>query len=79
MPLAQSICGLDLLPAEAAASVRQFLKVYVEQRINFFNSNGQPRQEVGPDPAKVQDKLWSSVVGAAGARQILYWHWLCPS
>jgi hypothetical protein len=68
MPLARSICGLDLLPAEAAASVRQFLKVYVEQRINFFNSNGQPRQEVGPDPAKVQDKLWSSVVGAAGAQ-----------
>ena len=25
----------DLLPAEAAASVRQFLKVYVDQRVNF--------------------------------------------
>jgi hypothetical protein len=58
----------DALPAEAAASVRQFLKVHVEQRINFYNSNGQPRQEVGPDPAKVQDALWSSVLGAAGAQ-----------
>ena len=51
----------DLLPAEVAASVRQRLKVYVEQRINFFNSKGQPRQEVGPDPAKVQDELWSLI------------------
>src|SRR5690348_16579628 len=58
----------NLLPAEAAASVRQFLKVYVEQRINFYNSNGQTRQEVGSDPAKVQDELWSSVVAAAGAQ-----------
>src|SRR5262249_47617192 len=32
----------DLLPADTGASVRQFLKLYVQQRVNFFNSNGQP-------------------------------------
>jgi hypothetical protein len=58
----------DLLPADTAASVRQFLKLYVQQRVNFFNSNGQPRQEAGSDPAKLRDELWSSVVGAAGAQ-----------
>jgi hypothetical protein len=58
----------DLLPADTAASVRLFLKLYVQQRVNFFNSNGQPHQEVAPDPAKLHDELWSSVVGAAGAQ-----------
>ncbi len=58
----------DLLPTEAAASVRQFLKSYIEQRVDFYNSNGQPRQFAGVSPARVQDELWSSVVGAAGAQ-----------
>jgi hypothetical protein len=58
----------DLLPANAAASVREFLKAYVEQRVNFYNSNGQARQDASVDPAKMQEEIWSSVVGAAGAQ-----------
>ena len=58
----------DLLPAEAAASVRQFLKVYVDQRVNFYNSNGRPSPEAVSDSVKLQDELWSSVVRAAGAQ-----------
>lgn len=58
----------DLLSAGTAAGVRQLLKEYVEQRISFYNSNGQPRQERGSNPAKVQDELWSSVVGTARAQ-----------
>ena len=58
----------DLLPADAAASVREFLKAYVEQRVNFYNSNGQVRQDASGNPAKMQEEIWSSVVGAAGAQ-----------
>lgn len=57
----------DLLPADVAASVRQFLKAYIEQRVYFYNSNGQARQEAGK-PDKMQDEIWSSIVRAAGAQ-----------
>jgi hypothetical protein len=57
----------DLLPAETAERVRQFLKAYVQQRINFYNSNGQVDQ-AGVNPASTQDDTWSAVVRAAGAQ-----------
>ena len=58
----------DLLPAEEAARVRQFLKMYVDQRINFYLGNERASREVGSDPVKVQNELWSSVVRAAAAQ-----------
>jgi hypothetical protein len=58
----------DLLPAEAAARVRPFLKMYVDQRINFYLGKDRARQEAGSDPVKVQNELWSSVVHAAAAQ-----------
>ncbi len=57
----------DLLPAEAGASVRQFLKTYIEQRVDFYNSNRLARQDTGK-PAQTQDEIWSSLVHAAGAQ-----------
>ena len=58
----------DLLPAEETAKVRQFLKIYVDQRINFYLGNDRSSGEPGSDPVKVQNELWSSVVHAAAAQ-----------
>ncbi len=58
----------DLLPAEEAARVRQFLKTYVDQRINFYLGNIRGDRTAGSDPVKVQNELWSSVVHAAAAQ-----------
>jgi hypothetical protein len=58
----------DLLPAEEAARVRQFLKMYVDQRINFYLGNERASREVGSDPVKVQNELWSAVAHAAAAQ-----------
>ncbi|MGN6716744.1 MAG: hypothetical protein ACTHLX_05060, partial [Candidatus Binatia bacterium] len=57
----------NLLPAEDAARVRRFLKMYTDQRINFYTASSYTHQ-ADPDPAKVQDELWSAVVHAAAAQ-----------
>jgi hypothetical protein len=56
----------NLLPAEDAAKVRRFLKIYTDQRVNFYTGNSRAQQET--DPAKAQDELWSTVVHAAAAQ-----------
>jgi hypothetical protein len=58
----------DLFPAEEVARIRQFLKMYVDQRINFYLGNDHARREAGSDPVRVQNELWSSVVHAAAAQ-----------
>ena len=58
----------DLLPAEDAARVRQLLKTYTDQRINFYLSKDRADRTAGSDPVKVQNDLWSSVVHAAAAQ-----------
>jgi len=58
----------DLLPAEEAAKVRQFLKMYTDQRINFYLGSSRTHQATDLDPAKVQDELWSAVVHAAAVQ-----------
>jgi hypothetical protein len=55
----------DLLPSEDAAKVRQFLKTYLDQRVNFYNRNERANKEAAADPAMVQDELWSTVLHAA--------------
>ena len=57
----------DLLPAEEAARVRQLLKTYTDQRINFYLGKDRADRTAGFDP-KVQNELWSSVVHAAAAQ-----------
>jgi hypothetical protein len=58
----------DLLPAEDATRVRQLLKLYVDQRIDFYRGNEPASRAVGSDPKKVQNELWSSVAHAAAAQ-----------
>jgi hypothetical protein len=56
----------DLLP-ENAARVRQLLRLYVDQRIDFYR-NKAPSTDIGNDPKTVQDELWSIVVRVGTAQ-----------
>jgi hypothetical protein len=56
----------DLLP-ENAARVRQLLRLYVDQRIDFYR-NKAPSTNIGNDPKTVQDELWSIVVRVGTAQ-----------
>src|SRR5690349_1024224 len=58
----------DLLPAEQARTVRQLLKTYIDQRVNFYLSNEPDSRDAGSGPSQVQNELWSSVVRAAAAQ-----------
>jgi len=58
----------NLLPAEDGARVRQSLKVYTDQRINFYAGNPRTHRHTDADSGKVQDELWSTVVHAAAAQ-----------
>jgi hypothetical protein len=65
----------DLLPAETAGSVRQFLKAYVEQRINFYNTNGQAADQAGailPRRRARFGRPWST---RRRHGQVLFWRW----
>src|SRR5690349_949525 len=48
----------DLLPAEEATRVRQLLKTYVDQRINFYLGTDRADRTAGSDPVKVSGPLW---------------------
>ena len=58
---------VDLLSTENAARVRQLLRQYVDQRIDFYRSKAASPNS-GNDAKTVQDELWSTVV-RAGAVQ----------
>ena len=58
----------DVLPAEDATTVRQFLKLYVNQRIRFYSDDERSSGSAASDSNKVQEELWSRVVHAAGAQ-----------
>jgi hypothetical protein len=45
--------------------VRQLLKTYVDQRINFYLGTDRADRTAGSDPVKVQNDLWSTVVRSA--------------
>jgi hypothetical protein len=57
----------DLLSNENAAKVRRLLKLYVDQRIDFYR-NKTAGPNIGIDPKKIQDELWSTVVRAGTAQ-----------
>jgi hypothetical protein len=60
----------DLLPAEAAAKVRELLKKYVELRVAFYRARpGAELDRLNADTAKLQDELWSTVVRAVTPQQ----------
>ena len=58
----------DLLPTEDAVRVRRLLRVYVDQRIDFYRGNKMASPSIGDDQKTVQDALWSTVVRAGTAQ-----------
>jgi hypothetical protein len=58
----------DLLPADDGVRVRQLLRTYLNRRISFYRGDEAQTGPDGGDMAKLQDELWSSVVGAATAQ-----------
>jgi len=58
----------NLLPAEDAAKVRRFLKLYTDQRVEFYTGSSRTHGQTDPDLGKVQDELWSAVVRVAAAQ-----------
>src|SRR5215471_19200034 len=62
----------DLLSASDAARVRQLLKSYLDQRIQFYETrNEQQLGRIDAQTAQLQSELWS-IVQAAAAKQPTY-------
>ncbi len=56
----------DLLPADAAAKVRQLLVQYLDQRMLFYTvQDDQQLNSIATQTAKLQDEMWSVVQSAA--------------
>jgi hypothetical protein len=56
----------DLLPADLAPRVREALRKYVRERIDFYEARNEPPSgKVEPRTASLQAELWSSVLPAA--------------
>jgi hypothetical protein len=59
----------DLLPAADAATVRELLVRYLDQRVLFYATrNEQPLQQINARTATLQAELWSAVQGPASAQ-----------
>ena len=59
----------DLLPAAAAARVRQLLRDYVDQRILYYRTRDEKRlAEINENTARLQGQLWSAVTAPAVAQ-----------
>jgi len=57
-----------LLPAADAANVRALLKRYLDERVLFYLSHGEPELgQINARTAHLQDELWSAVLPAAAA------------
>lgn len=56
----------DLLPADAAAQVRQSLKQYLDQRLLFYTTRDPGElATINNETAKLQDRMWAAVQNAA--------------
>ncbi len=59
----------DLLPIEDAARVRELLKMYLGERVSFYQDRDERQvSQIDSDTAKLQAELWSVVSGAASQR-----------
>jgi hypothetical protein len=59
----------DLLPTEDAARVRDLLRKYADQRVQFYlGSNETQLSQISADAAKLQAELWSAVSHAAATQ-----------
>lgn len=60
----------DLLPANDAASVRELLRNYLDQRILFYQTRDQHQQidSISADTARLQAALWSVILPAANTQ-----------
>jgi hypothetical protein len=59
----------DLLPVEDAARVRELLKMYLGERVSFYQDRDERQvSQIDSDTAKLQVELWSAVFGAASQR-----------
>lgn len=53
---------VDLLPANTAAKIRELLKKYVTQRIQFYESRDRTQlEQINRYTAQLQNELWSAV------------------
>jgi MFS family permease len=59
----------DLLPADAAAKVRQLLVQYLDQRMLFYTvRDEQQLNAIGAETTKLQDEMWTAVQNAGKAQ-----------
>jgi hypothetical protein len=59
----------DLLPAEDAATVRELLMKYLDQRILFYEARDEKRiGHINAETAQLQGELWSAVARSAKAQ-----------
>jgi hypothetical protein len=56
----------DLLPAADAARVRELLRNYLDQRVQFYTARGAQRlREIDTNTAQLQSELWNAVQARA--------------
>jgi hypothetical protein len=59
----------DLLPAVDAASLRELLRKYLDQRVLFYTiRDAQQLRQVDSDTAQLQNRLWSAVQARAATQ-----------
>ena len=59
----------DLLAAPEASNLRSLLQAYLEQRVLFYTVHGNEEiQRINARTAKLQDQLWTAVLGTATAQ-----------
>ena len=59
----------DLMPAADAAQVRELLRVYVDQRLAFYNAGSEQEvRQINIRTAQLQTQLWKGVLGMPAAQ-----------
>jgi len=60
----------DLLPADVASTLRERLRLYLDQRISFYVTRDESEiTQINSDTQKLQAELWSAVTRAATMQQ----------
>jgi hypothetical protein len=68
MAISAAYTRADLLPADAAARVRDLLGRYVQQRILFYEVDDPKRlEQIRSDTERLKTELWSAVAGVAAS------------